>query len=110
VFPEATVRNGYNVPMAGPVTLDFTEDVVGVDNTTVSFGRDGTWACTDASEAPTNCLTGAVRHASFTPASPFDNGAYYYLQLNPNHTLGLTDLAGNPFDQQWLPFKIHYDS
>jgi hypothetical protein len=37
-----------------------------------------------------------VRTASFTPDVPFRADAQHTIILNPEHHLGLTDLAGNP--------------
>jgi hypothetical protein len=44
-----------------------------------------------------DCATGAYREARWTPVAPMpaDN---YVLDLNPEHVLDVTDLAGNPFD------------
>lgn len=100
-------------PVAGPITVRFDEDVVGVttENTLVFDGdeRDlvdrpgngparipGTWTCRNASGVAVDCDTGPVRTAAFTPTTPFLPGNGYVLLLNPQGHLGLTDMAGNP--------------
>lgn len=93
-----------------PVTLEFTEDVVGVSASSVlvrprtyptADPLPGTWSCTAATGAATGCATGPVRRAAFTPTVPLGPGEYE-IELNPEHVLDVTDLAGNPFLPQWL--------
>lgn len=108
----AVVGDYYQVRRAGPLTVEFAEDVVGVDaeNTLVHVGDSqrgragdnpvpiaGTWACKDAAAAAVDCSTGPVRTAAFTPATPMIPATNHTLVLNPERHLGLTDLAGNPF-------------
>jgi hypothetical protein len=52
-----------------------------------------------------DCLTGDVRSADFHPSASFSSGSYY-ATLNPEGTLDLTDLAGNPFHQDQLFFGV----
>jgi hypothetical protein len=107
------VGDSYLVRRGGPLTVTFNEDVVGVDadNTLVHVGDNqrgqagdnpaaiaGTWACKDASGSAVDCVAGPVRQAAFTPTSPMIPGTNHTLVLNPEHHLGLTDLAGNPYD------------
>ena len=111
--PEASLP-GFGAPLrpAGPITVTFTEDVVGVtaENTVLHIGRDrrglagddplpiaGTWACSTSAGAAVDCASGPVRTARFTPTVPLTPGTNHTLVLNPEHHLGLTDLAGNPF-------------
>ena len=76
----------------------------------------GTWACTTADGVPVDCVNGPVREARFTPAAPFpvyhEEGTVYgpqwHVSLNPEHFLGVTDLAGNPFQTSELgSFYLH---
>jgi hypothetical protein len=53
-----------------------------------------------------NCLTGNVRSADFEPSTPFSSGSSYYATINPEGTLDVTDLAGNPFHQYQLFFSV----
>ncbi len=106
----------YAVRRSGPVTVTFDEDVVGIDaaNAVVHVGDPqegrpgdpapipGTWSCANAAEAPVDCVTGPVRTAAFTPASPLHGATDHTVVLNPEHHLGVTDLAGNPWDAPWL--------
>lgn len=103
---------------AGPVVLSFDEDVNGLTTTTAVIRQNtfdgttpppvaGTWACETASGGPTSCQTGAVRTAKFTPATPFEMYGYYEVTLNPEHQLGLTDLAGNPFRRFITSFGVY---
>jgi hypothetical protein len=107
--PEARVVG--TTGATGPLTLRFDEDVVGVstENVLVHLGSDvedrpgggpapvaGTWACRDMAGSPVDCAGGPVRTAAFTPDTPFRVGAEHTVVLNPEHHLGLTDLAGNP--------------
>jgi hypothetical protein len=132
-LPQLTVVNGdvvrptaeltgdsSQVRRSGPLTVQFSEDVVGVDgdNTWVQVGYDqrgrggsdptpvpGTWTCKDAAAAVVDCLAGPVRTAAFTPAAPMAAGTNHTLVLNPEHHLGLTDLAGNPYAPGGLSFQ-----
>jgi hypothetical protein len=45
-----------------------------------------------------DCLTGAVRFATFQPAQPLQQGVRYYLDFAPSGAVGVRDLAGNPAD------------
>jgi hypothetical protein len=98
---------------AGPLTITFSEDVVGVnaENTLVHVGYNrrefagddpspitGSWACRNAAAATVDCTAGPVRTAVFTPTSAMLPGTNHTLILNREHHLGLTDLAGNPYD------------
>lgn len=94
------------------LTVTFEDDVVGISNRSVqvyrgpemindfewtspSPPRNGTWACQDKDGMTTDCRVGPVRTAVFTPADgkPFDT-----VLLNPDHSLGVRDLAGNAYD------------
>ena len=109
--PGATVV-GDAVRPAGPLTIMFSEDVVGVnaDNTLVHVGYNrrefagddpspiaGSWACRNAAAATVDCSAGPVRTAVFTPTAAMLPGTNHTLLLNREHHLGLTDLAGNPY-------------
>lgn len=112
--PTASLMgDGYQVRRGGPLSVTFDEDVVGVDadNTLVHVGDNqrgqagdnpaaiaGTWACKDASGSVVDCAVGPVRQAAFTPSTPMIPATNHTLVLNPEHHLGLTDLAGNPYD------------
>ena len=81
--------------------LDFDEDVTGITPSSAPvIAADGgapvagAWTCTDATGATTGCATGTVRRAAFTPAVP--TTSQLFVLLNPEHSLGVTDLAGNP--------------
>lgn len=115
--PTANIAgDSWRVRRTGPLTVEFSEDVVGVDpaNTLVHVGDDqrgragadptaiaGSWACQDAAGAPVDCSAGPVRTAAFSPAAPLSGATNHTLVLNPQHHLGLTDLAGNPYQPHW---------
>jgi hypothetical protein len=103
--------------MAGPldpVTFVFNEDVVGISSVSapiratyagLAFGTSdpppaepGSWACQSAAGTPVDCVAGAVRSATWTPAAPLQSGRHYTVDLNPEHVLDVRDLAGNPID------------
>jgi Bacterial Ig-like domain len=117
-FPIATMPVTFDVPVAGPVNVTFNEAVNGIDSDNVVVREDtfptpgpaiaGTWACLTGAGASTSCTTGQVRTASFTPTVPLDTNSYYQLTLNPEHRLGVTDLAGNPFDRRTLYFSTPF--
>jgi hypothetical protein len=103
-----------DVAPSGPVTVRFSELVTGISDaaapirptlpTRLHSARQllgppvpGTWACRTPAGAPTDCATGAYRDAAWTPAVPMAEGRYV-LDLNPDHVLDVTDLAGNPFE------------
>jgi hypothetical protein len=49
----------------------------------------------------TSCATGTVRRATFTPTGT--TSGQLFVLLNPEHSLGVTDLAGNPVGRRyWL--------
>jgi hypothetical protein len=110
--PEASVRDSYTVPPAGPVLVEFTEDVIGIDSSSAvvhagTFNRasyhyaptiePGAWSCADQDGATVDCVVGPVRTATFHPASPLVAGVDQTVVLNPEHVLSVTDLAGNPY-------------
>ena len=64
----------------------------------------GMRACTKGSGAATVCATGRVRNAIFTPSALFTARQRYDIELNPEHYLDVTDLAGNPFDRDTFGF------
>jgi hypothetical protein len=91
---------------SGTPVLDFDEDVTGITPTSAPvIGADGgapvagAWACTDATGATISCATGTVRRAAFTPAAP--TTGQLFVVLNPEHSLGVTDLAGNPAGRRY---------
>jgi hypothetical protein len=92
----------------GPIAVHFNENVNGISNTSATLrhvNEDGTrgpamvggWTCTTKAGAATDCLTGRVRTASFTPEETLEFKNEYQVELNPEFTLDVTDLAGNPF-------------
>ena len=96
------------LPPAGPIPLRFNEDVNGITVTSVLVRQligdvdsgpplPGTWACRDAANAPTDCETGRVRVARFLPTHELTARREYTVTLNPEFSLDVTDLAGNPF-------------
>lgn len=101
------------VALAGPLVVSFDEDVRGVsaatatahasaereasDTNSAAGALPGTWACIDGGGTGVSCETGPVRKASFTPSVPFTANGTYWLVLNPEHELALTDMAGNPY-------------
>jgi hypothetical protein len=93
---------------AGLPVLDFSEDVTGISaaSAPVTSRADGsalpgTWRCDDASAAPVSCTSGAVRRATYSsPATVPTEGIS--VELNPEHDLSLTDLAGNPVGRRYF--------
>ncbi|HSV37212.1 MAG TPA: Ig-like domain-containing protein [Nocardioidaceae bacterium] len=103
----ATTSPGVN----DPVTLRFNEAVNGITTTSVVVHRafqdlvvGGTWACKNVAGTATSCVNGQVRTALFTPIEPMAAGADYSLSVNGPGSLGVTDLAGNPFRDKYLYF------
>lgn len=103
------VGDAYAVPQGGALTVRFDEDVVGVDaaNAAVYVGAGddgpqvaGAWACLAATGHQVDCVSGPVRTAAFIPGTPWLPGRGHTLVLNREHHLGLTDLAGNPYDRR----------
>ena len=77
---SATLRH-YDYPDSGPIL-------------------PGTWTCATGTGAATSCATGDVRTATFDPTADLTESDNYVLELNPEHQLAVTDLAGNPFNRQ----------
>lgn len=102
-----------------PVTYKFSEDVVGIADTSapVRAGgpwlaryttniapgpQPGTWACATSTKQPVDCWAGPVRYATWTPTIPLTPGQEYGVDFNPEHVLDVTDLAGNPINQWYI--------
>jgi hypothetical protein len=91
---------------SGTPVLDFDEDVTGITPTSAPvIAADGgvpvagAWTCTDVTGATTSCAAGTVRRAAFTPVAP--STSQLFVLLNPEHSLGVTDLAGNPVGRRY---------
>jgi hypothetical protein len=103
VPPSAHSTSVLSVPTGGPMAIRFDQDVRGVtpDNIAVVSSLatapiDGAWTCRSSRDVPVDCGSGPVRTASYTPTAPLAPATGHAVQLNPEHHLGLTDLAGNP--------------
>ncbi len=90
------------------VVLDVDEDVTGITPTSapvhaLADGSQvvGTWTCADAAGVAVPCATGALRKAVFTPHPTFAAVGQLVVVLNPEHSLGITDLAGNPVGRRY---------
>jgi hypothetical protein len=113
--PTASVPEGAQA-LAGPIPVRFSEPVNGITSSSVvvrgpldsldPFANGpvvpGTWTCRDASGAATDCEAGPVRTALFTPTQPLTASAYYAVTPNPEFSLAVTDLAGNPLLREAL--------
>jgi hypothetical protein len=111
VAPSADLPDpdaGVTVKPGGPLVLPFYENVNGISTTSAVVREEladgspgpvvqGSWICQTGTAAPTDCMTGTVRTARFTPTNGFTVAHWYDVELNPEFTLGITDLAGNPF-------------
>jgi hypothetical protein len=94
-------------PAGGPVRLVFDEPVRGISTESATMRKydypslgdpiPGAWSCADEDGDPTDCATGMVRSASWTPDDLLPNGADFVVELNPSGNLDVMDLAGNPF-------------
>ena len=96
-----------SVTRLGPVRAVFDEDVVGISSTETAVHRKradgtlgpalpGTWSCRNAGCEEVDCAAGPVREARFRPGNALASGARYVVVLNPEHHLGVIDMAGNP--------------
>jgi len=101
------------VPLVGPIAVRFSEDVNGITSSSVVVQMligdvdhgppvPGAWVCRDAANALTDCQTGRVRVARFRPTDPLAAEREYTVTLNPEFSLDVTDLAGNPFRREEL--------
>lgn len=107
------VVSGYKAPAAGPITVHFDDLVTGLRSVIVypdaiAGGYDrympveppapvpGTWSCRDDASRLVPCADGVFRSATFVPQAPLQPGTDYVIDPNPEHTLDLIDLAGNP--------------
>lgn len=114
IRPRVRQRTQTAVPVAGPVVLTFNEAVNGISDSSMRVRRlneftgivgpvlPGQWTCKTGSGAVTDCSTGRVRQANFRPDHKFARDAFYDIELNPPHSLEITDLAGNPFDRDGI--------
>ncbi|HET6560776.1 MAG TPA: Ig-like domain-containing protein [Marmoricola sp.] len=101
----------------GPIRIAFDEPVQGIETVTASLHhlrgdgslgrvRAGTWRCRDGIGLRTNCRSGSVEQARFRPDDLLRVNARYGLALNPEHQLGITDLAGNPLRQTIRKLRV----
>jgi hypothetical protein len=106
-----------SAPPAGPIKVTFSENVNGITSSSAVVRRmfgfftdgpviPGTWACTRGTGAVTNCQTGRVRTARFTPTDPLVASSRYSVTFNPEFSLSVTDLAGNPFNGEELSGQV----
>ena len=109
-LPPAAVASYHQSTPATPITVSFDESVNGItpDSALVRpwlgegvFGQrvSGTWACRDATNASADCVTGVIRSATFRPARTLAP-VQHVVTLNPEFSLAITDLAGNPFRRE----------
>jgi hypothetical protein len=112
VVPTATVGDSSGVPTT-LVTVDFDEPVTGISTSSAVVlpisslaSVAGSWTCLDKASSTVSCATGAVSRAQFAPFVALTSGAFYALVLNPEGTLDLTDLHGNPFHRNQVVFKV----
>ena len=112
--PSATINR--SVPRTRPLKVTFSQGVNGItsdsavvrmlleDRSGESEGPvlPGAWTCRTGLRAPTDCETGTVRTARFYPTDPLDPSKIYQVMLNPEFSLAVTDLAGNPFRREQL--------
>ena len=91
----------------GRIAMTFDEAVNGISTDTavvrVFVGENtngpnvaGSWTCRDVANALTDCQDGSVRSARFRSDRPLGPTSYLVM-LNPEFSLAVTDLAGNPF-------------
>jgi hypothetical protein len=117
VRPFVRLHDANKLTVGSVLRLTFTEDVTGLSDQSAvirppggyrrstnlpSPGAPGTWTCADSSGASVDCFAGALRSATWTPTGPLQSGASYFLDFNPEHVRSLTDLAGNPLDDQGI--------
>jgi hypothetical protein len=96
----------YHSERTGNVVVRFNEPVTGIDSDSLPLRPsgsehrrdwlDGSWACVDTQKLPSDCSTGEVFRAVFTPLEPQLEAAELVMLTNPEHVLSLTDLSGNP--------------
>ena len=117
--PRVTVERHTHVP-TGRVTLRFARGVSGIDTASAPVRRasavdetrpsgpplTGAWTCRTHAGVVTSCASGAVRSAVFRPSDPFTAHRAYLLELNPEHTLQITDARGNPYDRDTQYFRV----
>ena len=109
----------YTIASTGRVQLVFARPVGGIDTTSavvedasseepVVLGTPlaGTWTCHRDTGVLVSCDSGPVITASFRPDSPFVADRDYLVELNPEHTLQITDDQGNPYDREVLFFHV----
>ena len=113
--PRVTVPSP--VARRGPVRGVFNEDVVGISATEAVVHRKrangslgpaviGTWACRNAAGTTVDCAAGPVHEARFQPSTRLAGGAKYVVALNPEHHLGVLDIAGNPLRRTRQTFNV----
>jgi hypothetical protein len=115
VAPRGTTRRA---DAAGAV-IAFDEDVVGLTSTSALLVGGtgakgffsvtpvpGSWTCRDASDGPVDCGAGPVRTATIVADVPGPPNLVYGVVLNPEHQLGVLDLAGNPASPRCSPCRL----
>ena len=93
---------------SGAPVLSFSEDVTGISAASAQVydaaGNDapGAWSCADGSGAAVSCAVGSVRTATYTLVPSFAPTGQLFVELNPDGSLGVTDLAGNPVGRRYV--------
>jgi hypothetical protein len=105
--------------LTDPVTITFTEDVVGLSAASAPVrplrgenpvdvdplpAHPGTWSCRSGTAVEVDCVAGRVRIAQWTPSTPLTAGTSYVIDVNPEFVLDVLDLAGNPVQEMSRPF------
>ncbi|WP_310964262.1 hypothetical protein [Nocardioides terrisoli] len=105
-------RSTSTLARRGPLALRFREAVNGIGARSAPVrpgtggpGLAGSWRCFNAHDHHTSCRTGKVRRATWRPDHRLAAHSAYLLVLNPEHNLGIRDLAGNPFRRERLSWS-----
>jgi hypothetical protein len=99
------------------VKVNFNEAVDGISESSVivtlaaehapsiPFSPPVCYAGEDLSGGTVDCLTGRVRSADLHPIAALTPSTDYYVIINPEGVLDVTDFGGNPFQQTRLLFE-----
>jgi hypothetical protein len=85
-------EDAYGIGAGEMIVYTWDPDTPAFDYHTAVPGR---WVCQDQVGGAVDCEQGPVRSAAFVSAKPLLARLEYWVKVNPEHHLGVRDLAGN---------------
>jgi hypothetical protein len=113
--PMASMTAFAQDPISVKVNFDESVDGISANSVNITTATENAppipisppvcWSAENLGGSQVDCLTGHVRSMNIVPIAPLPQNTDYYAIINPEGTLDVTDLAGNPFRQLRLLFE-----